>query len=135
MRKAVSLFCLCMVMTAMLCGCKFIRIEEEAPKPLKYTIVEQELIPKEAMALIEEKRETEFQITYQSGEDLYLMKGYGRQMSGGYSIQVEELSSSNTGIFFRTKLLGPPADNVGTEPSYPYIVVKTQFLDRPVQFE
>ena len=56
---------------------------------------------------MEEKKEKEFQLSYETGEDLYLAKGYGRQMSGGYSIQVEELGESGNGLFFVTRLLGP----------------------------
>ena len=58
-----------------------IRIEEGEVSPVEYTIVSQEDIPAEALSLIREKREKEFQLTYQSGEDLYLIKGYGRQMT------------------------------------------------------
>ena len=40
-------------------------------------------------------------MTYQSGEELYLIKGYGQQMTGGYSIQVAELSLSDTAVFLK----------------------------------
>ena len=43
----------------------------------------------------EEKKEKEFQMAYQRGDEMYLIKGYGRQMSGGYSIQVTDLSVSS----------------------------------------
>ena len=82
----------------------------------------------------EEKKEKEFQMVYQKGEDLYLIKGYGRQMSGGYSIQVTDLSASVNAVFFETKLIGPTEEVQGGEPSYPYIVVKTEYRDVPVQF-
>ena len=54
---------------------------------------------------MEEKKEKEFQLSYENGEDLYLAKGYGRQMSGGYSIQVEELGESSNGIFLLQNFL------------------------------
>ena len=72
-------------------GCNFIRIEEEPRKPLEYSIVKNEEIPAELAALIQEKKKNEFQLTYQSEKELFLIKGYGQQMSGGYSISVEEL--------------------------------------------
>ncbi len=53
------------------------------------------------------KKEKEFQLSYETGEDLYLAKGYGRQMSGGYSIQVEELGESGNGLFFCYKTSWP----------------------------
>ncbi len=38
-------------------------------------------------------------MTYQSEKELFLIKGYGQQMSGGYSIQVEELGVTSQAIF------------------------------------
>lgn len=35
-------------------------------------------------------------MTYQVGDIRYLMKGYGEQLTGGYSIQVEEVSNQRT---------------------------------------
>ncbi len=135
MKKTVSLFCLTVILVLMLCGCRVIRIEEEERKALEYTVVSQEEIPKEVITLIEGKKAKEFQMTYQSGEELYLIKGYGQQMTGGYSIQVAELSLSDTAVFFKTKLLGPSGNNQSGEPSYPYIVVKMQYRKEPVQFQ
>lgn len=112
-----------------------IKIEEAERTPLKYTVADRSQIPEEAAKLIEEKKEKEFQMVYQKGEDLYLIKGYGRQMSGGYSIQVTDLSASVNAVFFETKLIGPTEEVQGGEPSYPYIVVKTEYRDVPVQFQ
>ena len=58
-------------------GCNFIRIEEEPRKPLEYSIVKNEDLPAELAALIQEKKANEFQLTYQSEKDLFLIKGYG----------------------------------------------------------
>ena len=104
MKKAASLLCLA-VLFLMLGGCQMIRIEEENKTPLAYTVIEDSQIPEEMQELIREKKETEFQIAYQKGTELFLAKGYGRQMSGGYSIQVKELSASSNAVFFETKLM------------------------------
>lgn len=134
MKKIGSLFFIGVWLVCLFSGCRFIRIEEEPRTALEYTVVKQEEIPKEVTALIEEKQRNEFQMTYHSGEFLYLIKGYGQQMTGGYSIQVEELSRSENSIFFKTKLLGPSEEIIGSEPSYPYIVVKMQYREEPVDF-
>ena len=84
-------------------GCNFIRIEEEPRKPLEYSIVKNEDLPAELAALIQEKKANEFQLTYQSEKELFLIKGYGQQMSGGYSISVEELGVTSQAVFFRTQ--------------------------------
>ena len=131
-----SVFLLIAVITAfLLSGCRFVRIEEEERKPVAYTVVEKSDIPEELSRIMEEKKEKEFQMAYQKGEDLYLIKGYGRQMSGGYSIQVTDLSASVNAVFFETKLIGPMEKIQGGEPSYPYIVIKTEYRDGPVQFQ
>ena len=135
MKKCFSLLCLTVSMTLLFCGCRLIRIEEENPAPLSYTIINQENIPKEAEKLIEEKKEKEFQLTYQSGEELYLVKGYGRQMSGGYSIAVEVLGETENAVIFRTTLIGPPDLSQSNEPSYPYIVAKIKYTEKPVMFD
>ena len=126
MTRKISVMFLSAILIFILGGCQMIRIVD-------YTIVSQEDIPAEALSLIQEKREKEFQLTYQSGEDLYLIKGYGRQMTGGYSIAVEELGMMGKVLRFKTKLMGP-SENAGGEPSYPCIVVKTKYRKEPVEF-
>ena len=125
MKKAVFLRIVltAAVLALLLSGCRFVRVEEEERKPVDYTIVERRDIPEELSRLMEEKKEKEFQLSYETGDDLYLAKGYGRQMSGGYSIQVEELGESSNGIFFVTKLLGPKDLKEAGVPSYPCIVI------------
>lgn len=119
-----------------LSGCNFIRIEEEPRKPLEYSIVKNEDLPAELAALIQEKKAKAFQLTYQSEKDLFLIKGYGQQMSGGYSISVEELGVTSQAVFFRTQLIGPQDKKTAVSPpSYPYIVVKMAYRKEPVIFE
>ncbi|MBU5482098.1 protease complex subunit PrcB family protein [Blautia sp. MSJ-19] len=134
MKKILALLGLA-VLFFTLCGCRAVRIEEGNRTPLSYTVAEFSQIPEEAQELIREKKESEFQLAYQRGEDLFLIKGYGRQMSGGYSIQVKELSASSNAIFFETKLIGPSEEVQGGEPSFPYIVIRTEYRDVPVQFQ
>ena len=134
MKKKISLLYLA-VLFLTLGGCRMIRIEEGDKTPLTYTVSDDSQIPEELKELIEEKKESEFQIAYQRGNELFLAKGYGRQMSGGYSIQVESLQASSNAIFFETKLIGPTEKVQGGEPSYPYIVIETEYRDYPVQFQ
>lgn len=126
--------CGALVLAAVLSGCGLIRIEEEERKPVDYTVVERQDIPAALDEIMNEKKEKEFQLSYQTGEALYLAKGYGRQMSGGYSIQVEELGVSSNGLFFVTRLIGPKDLNEAGVPSYPCIVIKTEPQKKPVVF-
>lgn len=133
MKKAVCLLAV-LVLAAVLSGCSLIRIEEEERKPVDYTVVERQDIPAALDEIMNEKKEKEFQLSYETGEALYLAKGYGRQMSGGYSIQVEELGASSNGLFFVTRLIGPKDLNEAGVPSYPCIVIKTEPQKKPVVF-
>lgn len=111
-----------------------IRIEEEGAKPVNYTVVEEMDMPLGVQRLLRENKEEKFEIAYECGDELYLLKGYGQQMTGGYSIQVNEMTASSTGMFVRTTLLGPKEKPQHSEPSFPYIVLKTKDLGLPVQF-
>ena len=133
MKKAVCLLT-ALVLAAVLSGCGLIRIEEEERKSVDYTVVERQDIPAALDEIMNEKKEKEFQLSYETGEALYLAKGYGRQMSGGYSIQVEELGASSNGLFFVTRLIGPKDLNEAGVASYPCIVIKTEPQKKPVVF-
>ena len=117
-----------------LAGCQFIKIEEGERTPLESQSYIPEEIPAEAAELMEQKKENAFQMTYQVGGVRYLMKGYGQQLTGGYSIQVEEVSESENAVFCKTRLIGPSEDQAGSEPSYPCIVLKITDTSKPVQF-
>ena len=108
---------LCVLLLALLpAGCQFIRIPEEISE------------------LMEQKKKNVFQMTYQVGDIRYLMKGYGEQLTGGYSIQVEEVSESENAVFCKTRLIGPEKADAGSEPSYPCIVLKIRETEKPIEF-
>lgn len=129
MKKAARLFFFLFLLFTVT-GCSLVRIEEEPRTPLKYTVVSQEDIPEELVSIMEEKKAEKFQMSYVDGENLYLLRGYGRQMTGGYSIQVEEVSASENALFCKTKLLGPSENAQGAEPSYPCIVLKIKNVEK-----
>ena len=133
-KRTAGLIC-ALLLAFLLAGCRFIRIEEGERTPLEYTIVKQEEIPAEAVELMEQKKEKVFQMTYMADGVRYLMKGYGQQLTGGYSIQVEEVSESENAVFCKTKLVGPEEREAGGEPSYPCIVLKIADTKKPVEFE
>ena len=134
MKKLVSLIVVSCFLVFICSGCKAIKIEEAEREQLEYTLIQQDEVPETIKSLIEDRKMKEFQFTYKSGEELYLFKGYGQQMTGGYSIQVADLSESENAIFFETRLIGPEEVDAGSEPSYPYIGVKLEYRDKPVQF-
>lgn len=109
---------------------------EEKVKDLEFTVVGQNEIPMELMDMIEQKKTGEFRLTYTSGEDLYIAVGYGEQQTGGFSISVPEFYLTDNSIIIKTELQGPEqGTQQGASPSYPFIVVKTEFIEEPVVFQ
>ena len=75
-------------------------------------------------------------LTYSDDQNLYIVVGYGKQDTGGYSITVNELYLTENSIVLDTDLLGPEkGESGGTEPSFPFIVIKTELSELPVVFQ
>ena len=124
------------VWVLLLSGCTFLSEEKIKLRDLDFTVLSEEKIPAELKTIIEEKKSAPFQITYTDNENLYICVGYGEQETGGYSITVEELYLTDTNIYVDTSLLGPEATEKGNKtPSFPFIVLKTEFLEQTVIFE
>lgn len=119
-----------------LTGCTLLSEERVKLRDLDFTVLSEEKIPGELMTIIEEKKQEPFKITYSDNEFLYICIGYGAQETGGYSIAVNELYLTDTAIYVNTSLLGPgPEEKNNKTASYPYIVIKTEFMDQTVVFE
>lgn len=117
-------------------GCAVLSEERIKLRDLEFTVLGEEKIPGQLLAVIEEKKASPFQITYTDNVNLYICVGYGEQETGGYSIAVDELYLTDADIIVATSLLGPePSDKSSKTPSYPYIVIKTEFLEQTVTFE
>ncbi|WP_235828935.1 protease complex subunit PrcB family protein [Anaerosacchariphilus polymeriproducens] len=116
-------------------GCSVEKADKNKQSDLEFTVVKDEVIPKELKRSIEEKQESEFKLTYTEGEYLYIAIGYGEQETSGYSIQVNELYTTSNAIYLDTTLLGPKKDETVHETlTYPYLVLKTEYLDKKVIF-
>ena len=102
-------------------------VSEGERKELSYAIVKPGDFPPEIDQILRKKKESAFQMAYESGDDLYILRGYGKQKSGGFSIQIEEVSKSENAVFVRTKLVGPAAkEEQKGAASCPYVVLKTK---------
>lgn len=138
MKKMKSRICFWLAavgMTFLFAGCGFGE-EEENKTNLEFTVVDEERLPEELKKLVEEKKAEEFKLTYADGGYLYLCIGYGKQETGGYSIAVNELYATDNAIYVDTNLIGPKeAEARGDNPSYPYLVIKTPFIDKTVVFD
>lgn len=118
------------------CGCSIREENGMKLRDLEFTLVSEDCLPEELKSLIEERKSEEFKFTYTDNESLYICIGYGEQTTGGYSITVNELYLTDNAIYADTNLLGPSAKEKETPAvSYPYIVIKTELLDKSVVFE
>lgn len=109
--------------------------EEAKLSDLDFTVISNENIQPDIQKLIDEKKENPFQMTYSDGNYKYIVIGYGKQETGGYSIQVKEVYDTENTICVKTALLGPTTeDEKMKSPSYPYIVIKIQNVDKTVTF-
>ena len=136
-KQCLILLVLSLLMAAAcLFGCGKKEAAEDKIQDLEFTVVGDGEVPEELMKTIDEKKSDVFKLTYSDGQNLYIVTGYGEQPSGGYSITVEELYLTENSIMLDTELLGPEnGEQAGTEKSYPYIVIKTEYLENPVVFQ
>ena len=132
MKKAIVLW-MGVLLALVLSGCQISSSERVKLRDLEFTVLSQEKMPEELLAMIEERKTEAFKLTYSDNENLYICVGYGEQPTGGYSIAVEELYLTENAIYVQTTLLGPQTgDKKGGTPSCPYIVIKTEHLDQTV---
>lgn len=121
---------------SVLSGCSVEETNRTKVADLEYSITEDAKIPEELMTMIEEKKAADFKMTYEMGEDLYIVRGYGEQATGGYSIRIKDCYLTSNAILFDTELIGPrKGENASASPSYPYIVIKTKNRDQSTIFE
>lgn len=135
MRK-IFLCAMVVIVGTLLSGCTLLSEERIKLRDLDFTVLSEEKISEELKTLIEEKKQAPFQFTYSDKENLYICVGYGQQETGGYSIAVNDLYLTDTAVYVSTSLLGPePSEKSNKTPSYPYIVIKTEYLEQTVVFE
>lgn len=125
-----GLICMCLF------GCSGEAKEPKKVKDLDFTVVATENIPEELEGILEEKKTEPFYQAYSDGEFMYLCVGYGEQATGGYSITVDALYLTEESVCMATTLVGPgAAEKVAEAPSYPYVVICTEYMDKPIVFE
>ncbi len=136
MERKIKAFILTVVLGCVLCGCSIEETNGMKISDLEYTIVEEADLPEELKTQIEEKKAADFKMTYEAEGELYIVHGYGEQATGGYSICIKELYLTSNAILFHTELIGPrKGEPASQSPSYPYIVVKTDYREENVVFE
>ncbi len=119
-----------------LSGCTLNGDNGDKVRDLDFSVVADTDIPQELKQIIAQKQQSPFKLTYSDDKNLYIVVGYGKQASGGYSIAVNDLYLTDNSIVLDTELIGPEkGENTGTEPSYPFIVIRTEMSELPVVFQ
>lgn len=130
---SAGLVCL-MCLAVFACGRKQDAMEKV--KDLECTVIPEDNLPEELYDMISQKKEKAFKLTFEDQGFLYICVGYGTQDTGGYSIAVNDLYETSNALYIDTDLIGPSPEEKGSPvPSYPYIVVKTEFIDKPEVFD
>ena len=123
-------------MALWLAGCSASKDSGDKVRDLDFTVAGDMDVPDELKNLIAEKQQQPFKLTYSDEQNLYIAVGYGVQPTGGYSISVNELYLTDNSIVVNTELKGPEkGENAGAEQYFPYIVIRTEYLENPVVFQ
>lgn len=136
-KTVLGLLCLlCGFLCLILGGCSFLKGSNGKLRDLEFTVLSEERLPPKLSELLQEKRKEAFEFTYMDQENLYICVGYGKQLSGGYSIAVDALYLTEENIHAATTLIGPdPSNKKKPTVTYPMIVIRTERLEQPVLFE
>ena len=135
MRKIISVI-VCICLMVFFAGCSAEKTSTKKLRDIDFTVVDEENIPKELEDMIEDKEEEMFKLSFGDQGVLYIAVGYGEQPTSGYSIEVKELYETENAIYIHTNLIGAAKDEKIVERStYPYIVVKLEYIDKNVVFQ
>ena len=126
----------CLSLMILLTGCEMKQVGNMAKTEVEFTVVEPDEVPSELAVIIEENKQGEIKLTYEDQGYMYLVRGYGQQKTGGYSIAVNEVFLAEDGLHVDTSLIGPPRDQeIRDEASYPYLVIKIEAQEAEVLFD
>lgn len=114
----------------MLVGCTALQTQEKNAEMVDFTVVEMRQIPKALKEIIEKNKKQEIRMSYSDGDELYLIRGYGEQKTGGYSIVVKSCTEDEELLCLNTQLLGPQKEAVSADPSYPCLVIKMKIREK-----
>lgn len=136
MKKNIIIILFMVMIGCLLCACENSDDKEKKLGELEFEILTDENIPNEVKDIINERQKSEFMTTYTDGKDLYIIIGYGKQATGGYSIRVDELYETKNNIYIGTTFMGPDKNETVTQvETYPTIVVRLKYIDKSVVFK
>ena len=88
------------------------------------------------MAKIEEAKEGQVKLSYADRGYLYIARGYGQKDTSGYSVEVRRCYETENEIHVETGLLGPgKEEKILKKKTCPYVVIKTEYTDKQIEFD
>lgn len=133
-RGIAGILAVCLFLMTGGCAEKIDRTEKL--RDIEFTVIEKEEIPEELKEMIAEQREEGFKLSYADQGELYLAKGYGTRPTSGFSIEVKQLYETKNAVCIQTELTGPSKEEkIIEKQTYPYIVVKMEWIDKNIVFE
>ncbi len=108
--------------------------EPKKIQDIEYTVCDESRLPKELLAIIEEKKETPFRLSYTTGSYMYIVVGYGEQDRDQLSVAVSDLYLGENAIYMNTSLISDSQDVQTGKTSFPYVAVKCEKYDLPISY-
>ncbi|MCD8022985.1 MAG: protease complex subunit PrcB family protein [Lachnospiraceae bacterium] len=100
---------------------------------VEFSVMTTEELPEELLTILEANKEKEMRLTWMDGDEMYLIRGYGKQENRGYSIAVAGCTEDEETLWFDTRLIGPPDEEALSEgDSCPYLVVRIAATEKEV---
>lgn len=137
MRRWIGmLLCVCLMIFGA-AGCSTEKGENtDGRSEVEFTVVNPDKVPEELAQEIEKNKQGEIRMSYTDGGNMYLVRGYGEQKTGGYSISVVECTENESEIYLDTRLLGPAnQEQISKEPSYPCLVLMIEAREKEVKIQ
>lgn len=133
-RLCAAILSICILLTFSACSVE--KIGTEKIRDIDFTVIKEEDIPEELKTKINDNEKQVFKLTYVDQGALYIAEGYGEQPTSGYSIEVKDCFETKNAIYVHTNLIGPSNEEKIVEAkTYPYIVIKMEFMDKNVVFQ
>ncbi len=135
-KRLISLILMLLAMGCV-CGCGISKATDDSERTaVDFTVVRQDDLPAKVSELAAARRQEAYEMSYRYEGALYLMKGYGIQDTGGYSIQVEYVEENDEELHVKTRLVGPQnRSEQSAVVSCPQIVVKVEDRDKKIIFD
>lgn len=126
--SAIVLLSLCLV------GCSLTDGEQKRVA-VEFQVVPFDEAPQKLQEIVENHKKEEIKMTWEGEEGLYLIRGYGEQPTGGYSISADAVELSEDGLHVTTTLIPPQQVPAAREASYPCIILFVENTGQEVTFE